>query len=120
LNEGYDRYLAMNFKLQHQNCPVLSDYKIRPFIFANACYAPNIDAIRSNQDDKQVRYVDRKIQNSVKSTLNKGLANSIRSSFGLGASIALPFGAIECYCNLKLNNQPLDQSSRISINLGID
>ena len=41
-NLGLKRFLAFNFKLSQVDCPLLENFLIEPFVFANGLYAvPN-------------------------------------------------------------------------------
>ena len=38
---GFDRYGTLNLKVSQIDCPLLSDFMMEPFIFANLAMAPN-------------------------------------------------------------------------------
>ena len=118
-NQGVDKFVAFNLKLSHQNCPLLQDYGIRPFLFANCSLAPNSAVTCEDDSNLAQKYINGKLQESQRPPCS-GLMNHTRGSIGLGASLHLPYAAIECYLNLKVQHQKLETSSNVSINFGID
>ena len=38
---GFDRYLTLGLKLAQVNCPLLQEFSIEPFVYANFALAPN-------------------------------------------------------------------------------
>ena len=40
-NLGFDRFASLNFKLSQFNCPLLENFNIEPFVYANFAVAEN-------------------------------------------------------------------------------
>ena len=97
---GFDRFATLNLKLAQINCPLLQDFAMEPFMFANFALAPN-------------RHKERKQGVS-------WLGHHLRWAVGFGLSLQPPNVAIECYYNVYVGRQKNELRNDFQINIGID
>ena len=101
---GFDKYATLNLKLAQINCPLLAEFSIEPFIFANFALAPN----RNSQ------------KNEGAATTSTWLSKHLRWSTGIGLSLQPANVAIECYYNIHVSRQKNELRNDFQINIGID
>ena len=84
---GFDRYATLNLKIAHIDSPLLRDFAIEPFIYANFALAPRRQQKEKVWDE------------------SSWLGRYLRYSTGIGLSMQSANFAIECYYNVMVSKQ---------------
>ena len=83
---GFDRFASLNLKLSQFNCPLLQDFNIEPFVYANFAVAENRDT-------------------EVKVEKKTWLKKHLRWATGIGMSFQPSGFSLECYYNVYVSKQ---------------